>query len=225
MRGEQAPSFLQSSPAADLGRGLLWTCHGRTLRLRFHSRTCLHPPLCLKRVAFFPSKSPRSLMLPAPSWMATVVRHPGLLAVAWLSLGTWTKLTAVAESGAPGRGSGEAQGVPGQGCIWGGGSQPPQPPSPPPSPHLTSALLPGSSRGVRGEGHRTMSGRFPSEPFLCRERSLCLVSFVITMTVIIKTVRLIFWSEVEAAGELPVTAAGAGTLGRAPRRREGASRS
>lgn len=70
-----------------------------------------------------------------------------------------------------------------------------------------------------------MSGRFPSEPFLCRERSLCSVSFVITMTVIIKTVRLIFWSEVEAAGELPVTAAGAGTLGRAPRRREGASRS
>lgn len=120
-------------------------------------------PLCLKRAAFSPSKSQRSLMLPAPSWVATAVRHPGLLAVAWLSLGTWSKLTAVAESGAPGRGGGEAQGVPGQGCIWGGGSQPPNP-----RPLLTSALLPGSSRGVRGEGHRTMSGRFPSEPFLCR---------------------------------------------------------
>lgn len=164
MRGEQAPSFLQSSPAAGLGRGLLWTCHGRTRRLRFHSRTCLHPPLCLKRVAFFPSKSPRSLMLPAPSWMATVVRHPGLLAVAWLSLGTWTKLTAVAESGAPGRGGGEAQGVPGQGCVWGGGSQPPNPrPLPPPPPNLRAS--PWKLQG--GEG-----GGSPHDEWTLPERAL-----------------------------------------------------
>lgn len=48
------------------------------------------------------------------------------------------------------------------------GAASPPTPVPSPLPHLTSALLPGSSRGVRGEGHRTMSGRFPSEPFLCR---------------------------------------------------------